>query len=197
MFPGINDRELNPEFPMFQWRDELEQLCEFITRNGVESYLEIGVGTGQMLLFLRDKVGVRDVYGCDADYPERFHQEPVNFFHGNHHAKEYLHWREDIGHIDLVFIDANHRHGFRQDFEIERRFPHRYIALHDVSNKGYPDLVAFWEKEVDRKVALIENRLADDGFGVPRLRFPYGNWTTEDDFIRQHGKKCGIGITDL
>ena len=55
-------------------------------------------------------------------------------FRGDSGSAEFEAWRESLGHIDLVFIDGNHTYaGVKRDFAINRKYPHRFLAFHDIT----------------------------------------------------------------
>ena len=70
-------------------------------------------------------------------------------FWGNSDSPEFHTWRDSLGHIDLVMIDGDHRYkGVRKDFEINRRYPHRFLAFHDItgSNRWTTGVAKFWNE---------------------------------------------------
>ena len=122
-----------------QNRDELVELCRFIEREGVRSYLEIGVWTGALVRLLHRLFAFDLVAACDQGYAETWGLEirlpsGARFFRGDSGAPGYAEFRRDLGCVDLVLIDADHSyHAVRADLERERRFPHRFLALHDIT----------------------------------------------------------------
>lgn len=122
-----------------QNREELIGLCELIEREKIRSYLEIGVWTGGTVRALCRLFDFERVAACDQGYAEtlglsiRLPPE-VAFFRGDSESPAYLRWREALGEVELVLIDANHAyHAVKRDFERERSLPHRLIALHDIT----------------------------------------------------------------
>ncbi len=122
-----------------QSRDELIGLCEFIAAHRIRSYLEIGVWTGRLITALHELFDFDRVAACDIGAVETLGLNirlpfGTNFFRGDSHSDDYLHWRAALGPIDLVMIDADHSYdAVRRDFELNRIFPHRFIALHDIT----------------------------------------------------------------
>ncbi len=122
-----------------QNREELIGLGEFIEEHRVRSYLEIGVWTGRTLSALHDVFHFDVVAACDHGWahrnglPIRLPPE-TRFFEGDSGSEAFLEWRRALGPIDLVLIDGNHAYrAVRADFERNRAFPHRFLALHDIT----------------------------------------------------------------
>jgi len=181
--------------PMLQWRTELEQFCQFLIDRKVQSFLEIGVGSGQLSVVIKDVLNIGKVYACDVNWPPLLRERgDIPFFHGDHHSASYPAWREALGPVDMVFIDADHECGFRIDYTIELAFPHKYIAFHDVANLAYAVLHEFWNKEVDGNKVTLINTDANIRFGVPELTYPFLNLQSPDELERWFGRSCGIGI---
>ncbi len=124
---------------MLQNREELIGLCEFIERHDVRSYLEIGIWTGRLVSALHRLFRFDLVAACDQGYAERLGlpihlPEQAEFFRGDSDSEPFLSWRESLGPVDLVFIDANHAyHAVSRDVALQRAFPHRFLALHDIT----------------------------------------------------------------
>ena len=96
---------------------------------------------------------------ADIKRPDDFDgHDDIEFLEASSHSKTYRKWRKDLGHIDLVMIDADHKHdAFKKDYEIEVMFLHNFVAMHDIKNVGYNDLRKFWKKRVkgDHKVEFV------------------------------------------
>jgi Methyltransferase domain len=122
-----------------QNREELIGLCEFLEEHEVRSFLEIGVWTGRTLSALHAVFRFERVAACDHGWARRWGLPVVlppetHVFAGDSESDEYLGWREGLGAIDFVLIDANHAyHAVRRDFERNLAFPHRFLALHDIT----------------------------------------------------------------
>jgi len=182
--------------PMLQWKTELEEFCRFMIETNVRTFLEIGTGDGQLSIFLKDALSLDRVCACDLKLPPLLaRREDITFYHGDHQAPAYLDWRAKQGLIDMVFIDANHKTGFRTDYEIEWQFSHRFIAFHDVANKAYPALRAFWENEILAKKTTFINRDPTIGFGVPELTYPFKWVRSAEELEFDCGLSCGIGVS--
>jgi len=122
-----------------QNREELIGLCEFIEAHSIRSYLEIGTWTGATAralhgIFQFDTLAVCDhgwvrSLGLDIDLPDA-----AQVFGGDSDGEAFREWRAALGPIDLVMIDANHHYrAVRRDYEINRCFPHRFLAFHDIT----------------------------------------------------------------
>ena len=63
-----------------------------------------------------------------------------------------------MGHIDLVMIDGDHSYtGCKLDYEINRHFPHRFLAFHDIVNP-HPQIQVddVWNELEGHKVSFVE-----------------------------------------
>jgi len=141
---------------ILQNREELIGLCELIEERDIRSYLEIGLWTGGLISALHRLFSFERVAACDHGWAEaqglriRVPAEAA-FFRGNSESEEYRAWRRELGRIDLVFIDANHAyHAVKRDFEINRAFPHRFLAFHDITGatRQTSGVARFW-RELD------------------------------------------------
>jgi hypothetical protein len=124
---------------ILQNREELIGLCELIETHRVRSYLEVGIWTGGLVTALHEIFRFDLVAACDHGYARRFGL-PIRvpsealFFEGESASGEYEAWRRALGPIDFVLIDANHSYrAVRRDFEVNRSFPQRFLALHDIT----------------------------------------------------------------
>lgn len=126
---------------MLQNREEVIALAELIERAGVRSYLEIGVWTGRLLSALHRIFAFDMVAACDHGWAEELGlpirlPPDARFFRGDSQSTGFEAFRADLGHVDLVLIDANHsRRAVQADFELNRRFPNRFLALHDICGR--------------------------------------------------------------
>lgn len=146
---------------ILQNREELIALCEFIEKENVRSFLEIGSWTGRLVstldrLFEFDRVAAADIgWARDFDLPIQF-PERAEVFEGNSHSKEFMLWRDELDHIDLVMLDGDFTYkGVFTDFEINRRFPHRYIAFHNIKNPVLLDPGLVWNDIVGEKIEIL------------------------------------------
>jgi len=139
---------------ILQNREEVLGLMAFIEQHQIRSYLEIGVWTGGLVRALHSVFDFDTVAAADQGYAEtqgfdiRLPQS-AHVFRGNSDSPEFLQWREALGHIDLVMIDGDHSYrGVRSDFEINRTFPHRFLAFHDITgaNRWTTGVRKFWEE---------------------------------------------------
>jgi hypothetical protein len=179
---------------MLQWENELDALVEFMRCHHVRSFLEVGAATGCLSIFLRDTLKLEKIAACDLWFSPLLKAQRIEFFRGDHHDPAYLEWRARLGHFDMVFIDADHESGFRRDYEIELAFPHTFIGFHDVMNTAYPNLMKFWDTEVEGEKHLFVNTVTSQTFGVPPIQFPFATWPTFDAYVAEFGHACGIGV---
>jgi hypothetical protein len=152
---------------VLQNRDELVALCELIEEHEVRSYLEIGIWTGKMVSTLHGLFSFNLVAACDHGWAERCGLEielppEVRFFRGDSESEAYREWRRALGHVDLVFIDGNHAyHAVKRDFEINRAFSQRFIALHDITGgtRQTTGVARFWrELQGDKREIVLPHR---------------------------------------
>jgi Methyltransferase domain len=139
---------------MLQNREELIGLCAFIERAHIRSYLEIGIWTGRLLCTLHRLFRFDRVAACDHGWathlglPIRVPAE-ARCFWGDSESPAYREWRAELGRVDLVLIDANHGyHAVQRDFAINRTFPHRFLAFHDIvgASRATAGVKRFWDE---------------------------------------------------
>lgn len=139
---------------ILQCREELVALCRFIDAAQIRSYLEIGVWTGRLVSTLHRIFRFDRVAACDHRWAAQLGlpvqvPEDAAFLDADSDSAAFLAWRAALGPVDLVFIDANHSYrAVKRDFEINRRFPHRFLALHDItgSSRATVGVKKFWEE---------------------------------------------------
>jgi hypothetical protein len=149
---------------ILQSREELCALCDFMKRRRVRSYLEIGVWTGRLVSALDRLFELEPLAACDHRWAEQLGlpiQLPsrTQVFWGDSGSAAYRRWREELGPIDLVLIDGDHSYrGVRRDFEINRAYPHRFLAFHDITggNRHTAGVGRFWrELHEGHKLELV------------------------------------------
>lgn len=141
---------------ILQNREEVLGLMEFIETHNIRSYLEVGVWTGRLVSTLHRVFDFDTVAAADEGYAKTkgldIHlPDEASVFWGDSSSEAYKNWRAELGPIDLVLIDANHNYaGVKKDFEINRQFPHRFLALHDITgaNRWTTGVRKFWS-EID------------------------------------------------
>ncbi|MFN8606763.1 MAG: class I SAM-dependent methyltransferase [Vulcanimicrobiota bacterium] len=158
---------------VLQLREELIGFCEFIEANQIRSYMEIGSWTGAHLtllerLFRFDKLaccdyGVAGQFGLPFRIPRRAH-----FFQGSSHSEEYKIWRQGLGHFDLVLIDGDHSYaGVKADYEINRQFPHKFLAFHDIANTDPAiEVGRLWKELEGDKIEIVRPHPALSSMGI-------------------------------
>jgi hypothetical protein len=158
-----------------QSKAEVVALCRFIEAERIRSYLEIGIWTGRLVRALHRVFAFSRVAACDHGWAEQCGfaisvPEDASFFRGESSSDAFVAWRRDLGPIDLVLIDANHRYdAVKRDFEINRAFPHRYLALHDITGgrRGTEGVARLWSELRGHKTEIVE----------PGSKMGIGIWT--------------------
>jgi hypothetical protein len=149
---------------ILQSREELCALCDFMERQRVRSYLEIGIWTGRLVSALDRLFSLEPLAACDHRWAEQLGlpiQVPprARVFWGDSGSAGYRRWREELGSIDLVLVDGDHSYrGVRRDFELERSCPHRFLAFHDITggNRQTAGVARFWrELDEGHKLELV------------------------------------------
>jgi len=175
-----------------QYPRELIPFIQFLIDHNVQSYLEIGIKNGGLITFLADLLPLERIYACDINRPEILDGYPnIEFFQGSSHSWAYRRWRKQLGHIDLVLIDADHTYkGAKKDWRTENTFQNRYIALHDINNPGYPELRKLWIEEIDGEKAEFINDRPEETL----INLTHRESERIERYIKNYGTTCGIGI---
>jgi len=155
----------------YQHRPELVLLCEWIERKEIRSYLEIGFYRGGLLSTLQALFQFERVAGCDEGLVQKRKKLAVSLppaakiCWAKSESPEYRRFRHAMGKMDLVFIDGDHSYGgVRQDYEREKRQPHRFLAFHDIKNtEKAPGVVRLWNEIGGKKRELYVPRTVLDG----------------------------------
>ena len=162
---------------ILQTRGELELLCQFIERENIRSFLEIGSWTGRLILTLQELFAFERIAACDLGLAERFglpfHLRTASFpcFFGSSQTVEYQQWRERLGPFDATLIDGDHSYeAVVRDFEINSCLPGRFLIFHDIvgANPSTEGVRKFWEElEGDKEELLAPHHEA--GFDQPTM----------------------------
>lgn len=169
-----------------QSRGELAGLCALIERERVRSYLEIGVWTGRVITALHELFDFELVAAADLGAAEALGLPlrlpfGVDFFHGDSHSAAFVAWRQALGPIDLVLIDADHGYeGVRADWELARRSQCGLIAFHDIvgDDPATAGVRRLWREIRGEKIEIVApndelgQRESTMGIGVVRGPFP-------------------------
>jgi hypothetical protein len=167
---------------ILQNREELLGLCEFMEREGVRSYLEIGLWTGRLLSALHRVFDFELVAACDHGWARACGFEirvpaATRLFEGDSGSDDYRRWRAALGQVDLVLIDGDHSYrGVQRDFEINRAFPHRYLAFHDIcgARRQTAGVRRFWQQlREGTKTEIVRPHLE---LGLDRSLMGIGLW---------------------
>lgn len=167
-----------------QNRAELVRLCEWIEAMGIRSYVEVGIWTGRLVsclhrLFRFERVGACDLgwaegRGLRIDVPA-----DVELLRESSTSSAYVAWRERLGPVDLVLIDADHTYEMvKRDFEVNRALPHRFLAFHDIANDHPADrgVKQLWgELPGPHKLEIVRP------LPVSRWRMGIGLWSERED----------------
>jgi len=163
---------------------ELSGFCDFLDDKNISSYFELGVWRGQMLNFMKRRLGLSRCYGADIYPPSQERESPypnmknivqtevepvmdgIELFIGNSHTWEYVEWRQSIGEVDLVFIDACHEPGdVFQDLMVEYAMGlARFVAMHDIAKWSGPHMA--WERICDEMKLFSVDVGTELGIGV-------------------------------
>jgi len=171
---------------VLQNREELIGLCELIEARGVRSYLEIGIWTGRLVCALQRLFHFDLVAACDHGWAAR-HGLPIRvppearFLEADSESEAFRRFRAALGHVDLVLIDANHSyHAVRRDFELNRVFPHRFLALHDITgaNRHTVGVRRLWQEiEGGHKLEIVRPHLE---LGLDHSVMGIGVWSATE-----------------
>ena len=172
---------------ILQNREEVVALAEWMVERNIRSYLEIGIWTGRLVSALHRVLDLQLVAACDHGWAERCGfsirlPAEVRFYRGDSGSEGYRRFREALGPVDLVLIDGNH--GYRavmEDFEINRRLPHRFLAFHDITG-AHPATVGVrrvWESIDTGYKAEIVRPFRE--LGLPHSTMGIGLWSESED----------------
>jgi hypothetical protein len=148
-----------------QNRAELAGFLAFMKANSVRSYLEIGTWTGQTLCAVAGALDLDIVACCDHGYAQQLGlplhlPSGARFLQADSDSNEFLRWREALGHIDMVLVDANHHYrALKKDVALALSFPHRFLALHDITggNRHTRGVKRVWEELDGEKLEIVRD----------------------------------------
>jgi hypothetical protein len=164
---GLNDEgawefpeALHPYFGglrIWQYPEQFGPYLQHVARLGVKSYLEIGIRHGGSFLatieYLQRWSQLSLAVGVDlirapglAAYTE---QNPhVKLWWLDSRSEEFKKELSEQGPFDLVFLDSHHEEGqCRAEVELLSRHA-KMIALHDITNVGWPGVAQVWREMV-------------------------------------------------
>jgi hypothetical protein len=167
---------------VLQNREEFIALCELIEAEGVRSYLEIGVWTGRLAAALDRLFDFDALAACDHGWAEQLGlsialPERARFLRADSDSETYRAWRASLGHVDLVFIDANHGYrAVKRDFEINRAFSHRFLVFHDIAgaSRHTAGVARFWRELDGHKLEILRPHVE---LGLPHTTMGIGVWS--------------------
>ncbi|MEZ4442392.1 MAG: class I SAM-dependent methyltransferase [Polyangiaceae bacterium] len=182
-----------------QCREEVIALCEWIEATGVRSFLEVGIWTGRLTRILHRLFAFDRVAACDQGYAETLGlplavPSEARFLRADSESEAYRAFREALGPIDLVLIDANHAyHAVRRDFEVERAFPQRFVAFHDIAGASRHTVgVAKLWREIDHG-HRAEIRRPNAALRESRPSMGIGLWSASEDPARGPAQSVPFG----
>lgn len=170
-----------PPACLLQNPHELADFCAWIAAHEIRSFLEIGIWSGHLTCFLDQLFDFERLAVCDARMAETVGGHSIvvpaktECFWGSSHSIEYMAWRQELGPVDLVLIDAEHTYdAVKQDFLLNQRYPQRYIAFHDIAgeNPATAGSRRVWQElsgkktEIIYPVAYSHPRIPMMGFGI-------------------------------
>lgn len=167
---------------VLQNREELLVLLEWMEKQKIRSFLEIGSWTGRLVSLLHRLFDFEKVAACDLGVAQQIGlplsiDPRVTFFQGSSHGDEYKEWRESLGHFDLVLIDGDHSYeGVKKDFEINKAFPHRFLGFHDIVNP-HPQIQGvkqLWNELEGHKLEIVRPHLE---LGIDHSTMGIGVWS--------------------
>jgi hypothetical protein len=149
-----------------QHRSELVLLCKWIEKKTIRSYLELGFYRGGLMSVLSEIFRFEKIAGCDEGLVQARRELKMKLplaasvCLAKTESPAYRRFRHALGMIDLVFIDADHSYGsVRQDYEREKKQPHRFLAFHDIKNIAKaPGVVRLWNELGGKKRELYVPR---------------------------------------
>ena len=145
------------DYRMQQSPFEVAELCRFLVKHRVKSYLEIGLGRGGTWTFLSETLDLNPTCGITFDNALK-HMPPHGLLHlGGSETPEALAFAEQHGPFDFLFIDARHEHeAVIEDFA--RYAPlGKAIGLHDIAGlHGCPGSATSWAQIAAENEVLAE-----------------------------------------
>jgi hypothetical protein len=158
---------------LLQCREEFIQLCKFIDRTGIRSFLEIGIWTGALSRSLDYIFEFEERYAADLLDASKRQNLPVILpddtvlFIGSTESPAFERWMQRLPRVDMCFIDGDHSYeGVARDFKIcKAHQPSAYLVLHDIVGwwPGLEGVKKFWNELEGQKVEYIYSVL---GIGI-------------------------------
>lgn len=147
-----------------QIREEAETFAKWISNNKIRSYLEIGVWTGKLISALDANLNFEKLAACDIKASTAFGlpvnlPAKTNLFHGNCLSPIYVNWRNKLGPVDLVLIDADHAYETTlRTIQVNAALKTKYIALCGISDKhrGINGVLPLWKELEGEKVEIVK-----------------------------------------
>lgn len=112
---------------------ELNELCKFITENGIKSWLEIGIAHGYLLRFMQDELKLN---AMGITLPEYTHAHGnLTVMYGSSRDEKIINatknYVSENGIFDMIFVDGDHSYaGVKADYENYKSMC-KYMGFHD------------------------------------------------------------------
>ena len=173
----------------WQYPNQFSKYLVHLSRQGIESYLEIGIRHGGTFVITIEYLSrfnpIREAAGVDLGHSPTLQEYAasrpgVTVIQASSHDdgfKEFVRGHEPF---DLILIDGDHsREGCQEDFELVRDHG-RVLVLHDIVSQPVPGVAAVWQEV---------RRLHEESFEFIEFTDQYPS------FIRERGGEfLGIGV---
>ncbi len=173
----------------WQYPNQFSKYLVHLSRQGIESYMEIGVRHGGTFVITIEYLSrfnrIREAVGVDLSSSSTLREYAagrtgVKVIQASSHDEDFKDFVRGRDPFDLVLIDGDHSvEGCREDFELVRDRG-RVLVLHDIVSQPVPGVTAVWQEV---------RRLYDE-------RFDFYEFTDQyPDFSRERGGEfLGIGV---
>ena len=109
---------------------EISEFSDFILKNGVKNYLEIGTQYGGLLKYMTQVVGLEG-WGIDPVEPT---EVPSYLVYKNRSGtSDTLDWAKNRAPYDLIFVDGDHSYeAVKKDYRNYWGMVKKFMAFHDI-----------------------------------------------------------------
>lgn len=135
-----------------QNREELNELCKFISAKNIKTYLEIGCAKGYLLRFMKKEMNLIGL-GITPEIQET--HEGLYMLYGKSQDEKIINEIRNQK-FDLIFVDGDHSYlSVAQDFS-NYRANCKYMAFHDIAGlRDCEGVKKFWN-EIKNKYDYTE-----------------------------------------